>query len=706
MVFGESLMANSSSIPQNPSHVHPAKPAADSEMARIGIALLDWKIWLKALTIISAVLWVYFPVLHGGWLMDDDFYLFKNPLLNEPDRLWKAWFEPGSFIEYYPIEQSVQWALWQLWHENTFGYHLANILLHAFSSLLVWRVLTKFKLRLAWLGGLLFAVHPALVESVAWMVEFKNTLSLPPFLLAICFYIEYENHRRKSDYYLAFGLFLIAMLCKISMSPFPAVLLLYAWWRRGRIDWKDIKAAIPFFIVSIALIALTLWCGDFYAKVHRMNVNFPSGGILSRIALIGETLGFYLGIVLWPFGLLPIYQRWPIEHPALLEFLPWPILIAVFYACWSARASWGRHALLGFGFFALNLAPFLGFIVASYMRFSWVMDHLLYIPIIGLIGLGVAYLDWKTRRVLPVALLLAQCFGVLLAGFLAWNSHRYAQKFVNGETLWKYTIARNSEAWPAYNNLGAIYLKGKRNIPEALNLFEESLKLNPDYFEAHYNKGLALDRLQRLPEAIEEYKEAVRVAPASVDGRMILAKALQSEGDFGGAIEQYRIMKSYAPDRAEIRASLAGLLIQMRRFPEAAEEFAEVIELYPEAASPHNDLGNVLYLMGQRDRAIAEYREAVRLNPNMVEARNNLAGALQHAGHLDEAIKEFGVAVGMDPSSPNLHINLARALAQGGRQDEAIQEYELALQLDPESMEAKNELAALRGSSAGKSPKK
>lgn len=699
-------MANSSRIPQNPSNLHPAPSAADNELARIGIALLDWKIWLKALTIIGAVLWIYLPVLHGGWLMDDDFYFYKNPLLNDPHRLWKAWFEPGTFIEYYPIEQSVQWAQWQLWHENTLGYHLTNILLHAFCSLLVWRVLTKFNLRLAWLGGLLFAVHPAVVESVAWMVEFKNTLSLPPLLLAICFYIEYENHRRKSDYYLALASFLVAMLCKISMSPFPAVLLLYAWWRRGRIDWKDIKATIPFFIVSVVLIALTLWCGVYFANVHRMNVNFPTGGILSRIALIGETLGFYLGIALWPFGLLPIYPRWPVEHPTLLEFLPWPILVAALYACWSARASWGRHALLGFGFFALNLSPFLGLIVGSYMRFAWVMDHFLYIPIIGLIGLGVAYLDGKTRSSSPMPSFLGQCFGVLLAGLLAWNSHRYAQNFVSGETLWKYTIAKNSEAWPAYNNLGAIFLKEKRNIPEALNLFEEALKLNPDYFEAHYNRGLALDRLQRLPEAIEEYKEAVRVAPGSVEGRMILAQALQSEGDFGGAIEQYRILQSYALDKAGIYSSLAALLIQTGRFPEAVEEFAQVIELYPGAASPHNDLGNVLYLMGQHDRAIAEYRAAVRLNPNMVEAHNNLAGALQHNGHLDEAIKEFWVAVGMDPSSPNLHINLARALVQGGRRDEAIQEYELALRFDPESTAAKTELAALRSSPAGKSTKK
>ncbi len=74
--------------------------------------------------------------------------------------MWKAWFVPGSFIEYYPIAQTVQWVQWQLWHEQTLGYHVTNVLLHAASALLLWRLLAKLGLRYAWLGGMLFAVHP------------------------------------------------------------------------------------------------------------------------------------------------------------------------------------------------------------------------------------------------------------------------------------------------------------------------------------------------------------------------------------------------------------------------------------------------------------------------------------------------------------------------------------------------------------------
>src|SRR6185295_15506375 len=102
-------------------------------------------------------------------------------------------------------------------------------------------LLSKFGLRLAWLGGLLFAIHPVQVESVAWIAELKNTLSLSPFLLAMCAFIDYDQRRQQKDYWISVGLFLMAMLCKPSMVMFPIVILLYTWWKRSGIGWRDLK---------------------------------------------------------------------------------------------------------------------------------------------------------------------------------------------------------------------------------------------------------------------------------------------------------------------------------------------------------------------------------------------------------------------------------------------------------------------------------
>src|SRR5580658_2486175 len=109
----------------------------------------QWPTLLQALLIVAAGFWVFWPALHGGWIGDDTWYIVENPLMNDPARIWKAWFQLGSWVEYYPLEETVQWGQWQLWHDDTFGYHLTNVVLHLISALLVWRLFSKFGLRLA-----------------------------------------------------------------------------------------------------------------------------------------------------------------------------------------------------------------------------------------------------------------------------------------------------------------------------------------------------------------------------------------------------------------------------------------------------------------------------------------------------------------------------------------------------------------------------
>jgi len=253
----------------------------------------DWKLILRAVVIAAAAFWVFWPIRHGQWIGDDDMYIISNPLLNDPARLWKAWFQPGSFIEYYPIEECVQWAQWQLWRNDTLGYHLTNIILHVISALLVWRLFSKFGLRLAWLGGLFFAVHPMMVDSVALVNELKAALSMPPFLLAMCFYMDFEKHGHRRNYWLALGLFVVAMLCKITMAMFPVVILLYAWWKRNRIGWGDLVASAPFFAISLVLGMTTIWAGNWYLKFNESyHDDAPSAGFFSRLALVGQIISF------------------------------------------------------------------------------------------------------------------------------------------------------------------------------------------------------------------------------------------------------------------------------------------------------------------------------------------------------------------------------------------------------------------------------
>jgi len=555
---------------------------------------------LQALLIVAAGLWIFWPVLHGDWLIDDDLYLTKNPLLRDFAGLWKLWFEPGSFIEYYPIEETVQWVQWQLWHADSFGYHVSNIILHLLGGLLVWKLLAKFGLRLAWLGGLLFVIHPAMVESVAWIAEFKNTLSLPPFLLAMCAYIDYEEHHRRDDYFHALGWFLVAMLCKISMALFPVVILLYVWWKRDRIGWNDLKASAPFFAISLVLGVTTVLAGDWYEHSHHLGALLvPLGGFFSRLACAGLTITFYFSKFFWPGVSLPVYPQWGIDPSSFLSFLPWPILGAVFYLFWQKRQSWGRHVLLGLGFFLINLAPFVGFIAATYMAFTWVMDHFLYIPAIGLIGLVVAALGQISSQLTPS--IRSWGIGVLaiMLGFLAWESRAYAEMFVNQETLWTYTLERNPTAWVAHYNLGVV-LDNDGQTSDAIKQYGESLRLNPVQSRPHNNLGTAFIQLGRMPDAIEQYEEALKIDP----------------------------------EYAEAYYNLGSAFILSNRLSEAITQFEKALEIDPNFVNAHNNLGSTLLKLGRISEAIDQYKQALAIDPHHAEAHKNLiqAEAIESSG--------------------------------------------------------------------------
>jgi len=667
-----------------------------SEISSVNPFTKHWKQLLQALVIVAAGLWIYGPVLYGDWLWDDDRYITANPLLHDPERLWKAWFEPGSWVEYYPIEESVQWIQWCLWGNDTLGYHLTNVSLHVISALLVWRLLSKFGLPLAWLGGLIFAIHPVMVESVAWISELKNTLSLPPFLLAMCAWIDYEQHKRKQDYFLALGLFVVAMLCKITMALFPVVILLYAWWKRSHLGWNDLKASTPFFVISLVLGMTTVWSGIEFAHLYKAFPDVaPVGGFFSRLALAGLTISFYFSKCFWPVGLLPIYPQWPVNPPSLWQFLPWPILGGVIYWLWRRRKGWERHGLLGLGFFLIILGPFVGFKEISYMSFTWVMDHFLYIPIIGLIGLVVAALG-QMKEKLPAT---ARPYGIgmvaIVMALLAWESHGYSGMFINEETLWTYTLEHNPEAWSAHNNLGKVLLQ-KGEVHEAMEQFEQALQIRPDYAEAHYNLSLALLQIGRVREAIEQCEQALRIIPFFVEAHNNLGNALFLTGRITEAIDQYEQALRIKSNYVDVHNNLGNALTKAGRITEAADQYEQALQINPNDIEAHYNLGNALFTTNRLAEAIDQYKQVLRINPDYVEAHINLGNALQQAGQFSEALGQYQEALKINPDQVLTHYNLAVVLVKSGQIPEAMDQYEQALRIKPDFTPARNALEQLQ----------
>ena len=189
------------------------------------------------LLLFVAVFLAYRPALRGGLLFDDENHVTR-PHLQSWHGLGEIWCNVRATQSYYPLLHSAFWVEHRLWGQEVLGYHLVNLLLHATAALLLVAIVRRLGLPGAWLAGFVFALHPVCVESVAWIREQKNTLSTVFCLGASLAYLRFDAERRRGPYALATGLFLLALLSKTATVTLPAALLVIAWWRRGRLDWR------------------------------------------------------------------------------------------------------------------------------------------------------------------------------------------------------------------------------------------------------------------------------------------------------------------------------------------------------------------------------------------------------------------------------------------------------------------------------------
>ena len=536
-----------------------------------------WEVLLlQGALIVLACLWIYTPVYHGEWLWDDDYLITANPAMRSVDGLWRLWFAPST-ADFLPLTLSSLWIQWQFFGMDPTGYHIVSILLHALGACLLWMLLVRAKIQGAWLAGMLFAIHPLCVESVSWVAEQKNTFSLPFFLLAAFFYVTFDQRESRKYYFLALLAFLAAMLSKSSVVMFPFLILLYAWWQRGTISRRDLLRSAPFFLVSLALGMVTL-----LFQLHRAigNEPIPIGGFDSRLAIAGMGTLFYLSKIFWPFGLLPIYPQWDANPPQPLQLAAWIPLIAAGVLFWMKRKSWGRHAMMAFGFYFITLLPVLGFIAMSYMRVGWVSDHFVYIPMIGILALiasGVTHLVNKLRANVRNVAWLGIAAGL---GGLVFQSHSYAGIWANEDVLWLHTLKYNESCWQAHNRYGSREFN-RGNHAAALPHFERATALRPDLAETQNNLGSGLLAARDTKGAVRRFREALRLSPDLIAIQANLARALMLDGQNDEAILVYEHLLKDIPSHAVFRCNLGIALFHAGRIDEAITAFKQALEIDP-----------------------------------------------------------------------------------------------------------------------------
>lgn len=585
--------------------------------------------------ILLITLVVYIPAMQGGFIWDDDSYVTDNPNLSSLEGLKRTWFEPRSSPQYYPMVFTTFWLEHALWGLHPLGYHVVNVLLHATNAVLLLIILKRLNVSACLFAGVLFALHPVHVESVAWITERKNVLSTLFYLsaaLSLLGFLNLDNQQRSRRtiwivYTLGLFLFLCALFSKTVTASLPAAMLLAVWWKRGRIRRQEVLLLMPFFALSLGSGLATVWIENVHVGARGEEWDLSA---IERCLVAGRAVWFYAGKLFFPKELIFNYPRWNIEQAVWWQYLYPVSLLALICALFSFRDRIGRGPLTGVLFFCGTLVPALGFFNVYPFRYSYVADHFQYLASIGLLGLASATLSQafvRVRRRLPgIGFLVSLCILGLL-GIQTWSqSHMYR----NLEELWNWTLERNPKSWLAHNNLG-IVLDERERLEEAIVHFSEAIRIKPDYADAHINMGLSFVEQGKLREAMHSYSEALRIKPDHPIALNSTGAAMAKQGKLKEAISHYSKALSIKPDYAEAHYNMGIALDKLGRLEEAVDYYSEALRITPNNAFIHNNLGATLSDLGRLEEAISHFSAALRIKPDYTEAQYNLRICLRRA---------------------------------------------------------------------------
>ncbi len=549
-----------------------------------------WPYAAGILIAIFAVFQVYWPGIHGPFLLDDSAmpYMAREYGLL-PFRSWVTGLRPLLMFSFWLNYQGAG-------SQETFGYHLVNVVLHflngglillAVNKVLSWTRIDKWHAgALSIFAAGLFLLHPLQTESVTYVASRSETLSIFWVLAAFVVFVYRKGDTVFTLRALAIlALFAAAVLTKEHTAVLPAIFLLTDFYWNPGFSLDGIRRNWRLYIPIVAGGALA------FAFVFRVLSSGPSAGFgvkeftwyqyfFTECRVIWD----YLRLFVLPIGQnvdpdIPI-SRTVLDHGAILGLLG---LIAVSALAWIYRRKF-QLASYGWFVFLILLAPTSSFVPI----WDPMAERRLYLPFIGLLFIVVDFLSrWKTSKTTFVTALTIILF------IEAAATYQRNQLWSSAIDLWKDSVANSPDKYrPRFQLAFAYYLAGDSG--NAIEQFQKVASLGKPTYDLLLDWGLAYDAAGKSDEALEKFKQSA-------------------------AMER----------SAHIYQTIGNEYGKMGKYPEALQALATAAKLDPGFAMTHYTRGNVYEQQGNKAQAAEEYRHAARLDPQLQLARDALARVAQ-----------------------------------------------------------------------------
>ena len=235
-----------------------------------------------------------------------------------------------------------------------------------------------------------------------------------------------------------------------------------------------------------------------------------------------------------------------------------------------------------------------------------------------------------------------------------------------------------------------IALYQSQQFLDSLKLLDKAILINPEFMDAHYNRGVVLRDMKRYDEALESFDKAILINPKFVDAHSNRGVVLRDMKRYDEALESYDRTILINPELASAHYNRGNALRDMKRFQEALESFDKAILINPEFMDAYSNRGVVLGDMKRYDEALESFDKAILIHSEFVDAHSNRGVVLRDMKRYEEALESYDIALLIHPEYVDAHSNRGNALKDMKRYEEALESYDKAILINPEFADAKH----------------
>ena len=639
---------------------------------------------LLAALLVAATLASYAPTFSAGFVdIDDADYVPENDAvkagLGVDGVVWA--FTDSHAGNWFPLTWISHMADVELFGIEPTGHHAMNVAFHVANALLLFLALASITGEWApsFVVAGLFALHPANVESVAWISQRKTTLATLFGILAIWSYARYARAGKRSSYVLSLASFALSLLSKQMFVTLPFALLLLDYWplRRAELEPRDgdgptlgsvllgwlrlLPEKIPFLLLAL---------GASVAAIVSQRDAISTGAaypLAVRLGNVAIAYVHYLEMLIWPTHLAVFYPLYEDDVTLARVLASVAVLLGISVGVWRFGRT-RRFLLVGWLWFLGTLVPVIGLVQIGGQSMA---DRYAYVPFCGLL-IALTWTGWDLVQS-PGAGRAVR--GAVLAGvaallaILGVQTFRQAEQWHDSIALFEDAVADTDRNYVAHRALAGQYFN-RGDFAQALHHAEEGAKHPRDLGEVLPVYGMALYQTGSKARAIEKLEEATRVAPNNVMGFTNLGWVYLQEGDYERALESLHAALRVDPQSARAAQLLATTELRRGNLAEAATAFERVVALE-----------------GQNFDARIEWARTLATLERSAEAADVLRSALV-------AARQFPAAQRSQLTS-TLHQYLGDVLLAQPDRNGAAAHYELALAEWADNYGANRNLAML-----------